>query len=198
MRVLSSHQSSICRIASNRSAAWRWSFARRSPPATLGETIRREVQQLDPDLAVRTLRPLAESLWLRNWRYRVFGSMFAIFAAIALVLASVGLYAVIAHSVSLRTREFGVRMTLGASGTNIMGLVFRRGISELALGLVIGLPGAFAATRVLKAMLVGVDPADPVTFVAASAMLVVAGLLGCAVPARRAIRVDPVIVLRHN
>ena len=167
-------------------------------PGGLGETIRREVQQLDPDLAVRTLRPLEESLWLRNWRQRVFGSMFAIFAAIALVLASVGLYAVIAHSVSLRTREFGVRRTLGASGSNIMGLVMRRGMFQLVVGLVIGLAGAVSATRVLEALLVGVDPADPTTLLVSTALLAFAGLLGCAVPARRAIRVDPVIVLRQN
>ena len=124
--------------------------------------------------------------------------MFSIFAAIALVLASLGLYATIAHSVSLRTREFGVRMTLGASGSNIMALVFQRGMLELGLGLLVGLPGAFAATRVLEAMLVGVDPGDPATFMVSTAVLILAGLLGCAVPARRAIRVDPVIVLRQN
>ena len=81
----------------------------------------------------------------------------------------------IAHSVSLRTREFGVRMTLGASGSHIMGLVFRRGMFELVLGLLIGLPGAFAATRVLETMLIGVEPADPVTFLVSTAVLVLAG-----------------------
>ena len=168
------------------------------PPALLAETIRREVQILDADLAVRTLRPLAESLWLRNWRQRIFGTMFAIFAGIALVLASVGLYAVNAHSVSLRTREFGVRMTLGATAANILGLVLQRGMLELTAGLLLGLAGAFAATRVLEAMLVGVEPADPGTFAAATGVLILAGLLGCAVPARRAIRVDPVIALRNE
>ena len=168
------------------------------PTASVGEAIRREVQVMDPDLAVRTLRPLQESLWLRNWRHRVFGTMFAIFAVIAVVLASVGLYAVIAHSVSLRTREFGVRMTLGASGANILGLVFQRGMTELAVGLMIGLPAALAATRVLEAMLVGVQPGDPATFAAAASLLILAGVLGCAVPARRALRVDPVIALRNE
>jgi putative ABC transport system permease protein len=170
----------------------------RVPPATMGETIRREVQALDPDLAVRGLRPLEESLWLRNWRYRVFGSMFAIFATIALVLASVGLYAVIAQSVSQRTREIGVRLTLGASPASILGLVFRQGLVRFGAGLLLGLGGALAATTVLESMLVGVTPADPLTFVAVSLVLAAAGLLGCAVPARRAMRVDPVVALRSQ
>lgn len=170
----------------------------RVPPATVSETIRREVQGLDDGLAVRGLRTLDESLWLRNWRYRVFGAMFAIFAAIALVLASVGLYAVVAHSVSQRTREIGVRMTLGATSRAILTLVFRQGMTQLALGLAVGLAAAFAATGVLRAMLVGVTPADPLTFGGVALVLAVAGVLGCAIPARRAIRVDPVIALRRD
>ena len=168
------------------------------PPATMGETIRREVHALDPDLAVRGLRPLEESLWLRNWRHRVFGSMFAIFAAIALVLASVGLYAVLAHSVSQRTREIGVRLTLGATSANILGLVFRQGVVRFAAGLLLGLGGAIATTSVLESMLVGVTPSDPLTFVSVGLVLALAGFLGCAVPARRAMRVDPVIALRRD
>jgi len=169
----------------------------RVPPATMGATIRREVQALDEDLAVRGMRPLSESLWLRNWRHRVFGSMFAIFAAIALVLASVGLYAVIAQSVSQRTREIGVRLTLGASPASILGLVFRQGLVRFAVGLLLGLGGALATTTVLESMLVGITPADPLTLVAVSLVLTAAGFLGCAVPARRAMRVDPVVALRH-
>ena len=170
----------------------------RVPPATVGETIRREVQALDEDLAVRGMRPLEESLWLRNWRYRVFGSMFAIFAAIALILASVGLYAVLAHSVSQRTREIGVRLTLGATSANILGLVFRQGLVRFAAGLLLGLGGAVAATSVMESLLVGVSPADPVTLVSVSLVLAFAGFLGCALPARRAMKVDPVIALRRD
>jgi putative ABC transport system permease protein len=170
----------------------------RVPPATVSESIRREVQALDGDLAVRGLRPLEESLWLRNWRYRVFGVTFAIFAAIALALASLGLYAVVAHSVSLRTREIGVRMTLGASSRSILALVFRQGMTPLGAGLVVGVAAALAATSVLRAMLVGVTPADPTTFGLVAVILACAGVLGCAIPARRALRVDPVIALRRE
>jgi len=168
----------------------------RVPPATMADAIRREVQMLDADLAVRTLRSLEESFWLRNWRYRVFGSMFMIFGVIALVLASVGLYAVIAQSVSQRTREIGVRMTLGATSMTILGLVFAEGLLQLGIGLVVGLAGAFAATQVLGAMLVGVSSSDPLTFGVVALLLTLAGALGCAIPARRAMRVDPVIALR--
>lgn len=170
----------------------------RVPPATLGHAIRQEVQALDEDLAVPSLRTLEESLWFRNWRHRVFGSMFAIFAAIALLLASVGLYAVIAHSVSRRTREIGVRMALGAMTGDILGLVFKQGVLQMALGLTVGLTAALGVTRVLEAILVGVTPADPLTFASVALVLIVAGALGCAIPARRAIRVDPVVALRNE
>jgi ABC-type antimicrobial peptide transport system permease subunit len=170
----------------------------RVPPATLGDAIRREVQAIDEDMAVRALRPLEESFWLRNWRYRIFGTMFAIFAGIALVLASLGLYAVMAQSVSQRTREIGLRMTLGATRRNIFGLVFRQGMLRLAIGLAIGLAGSFWATSGLESMLVGVSPADPTTFAAVATVLMMAGVLGCAVPASRAVRVDPLVALRKE
>jgi putative ABC transport system permease protein len=170
----------------------------RVPPATLGHAIRQEVQALDEDLAVPSLRTLEESLWFRNWRHRVFGSMFAIFAAIALVLASVGLYAVIAHSVSRRTREIGVRMALGAVTSDILRLIFKQGGLQVALGLAVGLAAALAVTRVLETILVGVTSADPLTFVSVALVLIAAGALGCAIPARRAIRVDPVVALRND
>ena len=170
----------------------------RVPPAAAGETVRRTVQAIDSDLAVRALRPLEQSLWFRNWRHRVFGAMFAIFAAIALVLASVGLYAVIAHSVNQRTREIGVRMALGATSRDILRLVFGQAMIRFTLGLAIGLAGAVATTSVLESMLVGITASDPLTLVIVSAILAAAGAAGCSIPARRAIRVDPVIALRNG
>jgi putative ABC transport system permease protein len=170
----------------------------RVPPATLGNAIRTELQAIDEDLAVPGLRTLEESLWLRNWRYRVFGTMFAIFAAIALLLASVGLYAVVSHSVSQRTREIGVRIALGAAARDILGLVFKQGMLQICLGLTVGIAAAGGVTRVLGALLVGVEAADPLTFAVVTLMLACAGALGCAIPAQRATRVDPLVALRNE
>ena len=156
------------------------------------------MQLIDGDLAVRGMRPLEESLWLRNWRYRVFGSMFGIFAAIALVLASVGLSAVMAHSVSQRTRELGVRRALGASTRTIVTLIAGQATRRFGAGLLLGLAGAWAATGVLGSLLVGVEPTDPTTFGGVTLVLALAALLGCAVPARRATQVDPLIALRSD
>jgi predicted permease len=168
------------------------------PPSTLKQVFRREVQGLDDDLPVLNLRTMEEQLERQIWPYRVFGSLFAIFAAIALLLASVGLYAVIAHSVNQRTQEIGVRMALGATGNNVLRLVFSQGMRQLAVGLVIGLAAALAVTKVLNSLLVDVSPSDPATFVSVTLVLVIAAAVGCLVPATRAMRVDPVIALRND
>jgi putative ABC transport system permease protein len=170
----------------------------RVPPATLGDAFRREVKFLDADLPVFNLRTMEDFLAQRNWPWRVFGTMFGIFAAIALLLASVGLYAVIAHSVSQRTQEIGIRMALGASGLRVLRLIFMQGMRQLVAGLVFGLVAAFGVTRVLSTLLVGISPTDPVTFASVAFILTLAGVLGCMIPARRAIRVDPVVALRHE
>ena len=168
------------------------------PPSTLKEAFRRKVQAIDEDLPVLGVRTMEEQLEQRNWPYRVFGTLFAIFAAIALGLASVGLYAVIAHSVSQRTQEIGVRMALGATGGNVLRLVFSQGMIQLVIGLVLGLAAALAVTKVLKSLLVDVSPSDPATFVSVALVLSIAAGLGCLIPARRAMRVDPIEALRHE
>lgn len=170
----------------------------RVPPATLGSAFRNEVKAIDDDLPLYNLRTLEERLAQNYWAQKIFGSLFAIFAAIALGLASIGLYAVIAHSVSQRTQELGVRMALGASSGNILGLVFSQGFGQLAIGLVVGLAAAFGLTRVLTSLLAQVSPADPLTFALAVLVLTSAALLGCLIPARRAMRIDPVIALRYE
>jgi ABC-type antimicrobial peptide transport system permease subunit len=124
--------------------------------------------------------------------------MFLIFAAIALLLASIGLYTVIAHSVTQRTQEIGVRIAIGATTRDILTMVFRQGMIPLGIGLAIGLTASLAVNQLLKSMLVQVSPADPVTLLVASGALILAALLGCLIPARRAIRVDPVDALRHE
>jgi ABC-type antimicrobial peptide transport system permease subunit len=143
----------------------------------------------------RSVRSGLESGYRDN---RVNGSLFLIFAALALLLASVGLYAVVAHSVSRRTQEIGIRPALGATAGHTLKLVFGQGMLPLGCGLLIGLSASFAVNRLLQSQLVQVSPADPITLAGTSAVLILASMLGCVIPARRAIRVDPVVALRHD
>jgi predicted permease len=179
-------------------AATMWVFARtRVSPGSLGTAFRREVQALDSDLPIYGPFALAQRLEV-FWNSRFYGALFLIFAAIALLLASIGLYTVIAHAVSQRTQEIGIRMAIGATARDIRKLVLMQGMVPLGIGLTIGLAASLAVNRVLKAELVQVSPADPITVVVASAVLVLSATLGCLIPARRAMRVDPVVALRHE
>jgi putative ABC transport system permease protein len=171
------------------------------PAGGLVAALRREIAALDPDIPI-WLGPY--SLADRLAAGGVYGNirnhavLFLIFAGIALLLASIGLYAVIAHSVSRRTQEIGVRMAVGATASEILQLVFRQGMLPLGIGLAIGLAASLAVNRVLKAELVQVSPADPIALAVASAALVLSAALGCWIPARRAMRVDPVVALRYE
>jgi len=168
----------------------------RISPTALVKAFRQEVKALDENLPVYDVRSLDDRIAQKRLNTGVFVALFSIFAAIALLLASVGLYAVVAHSVSQRTREIGLRMAVGGTARDIVQLVFAQGLRQVAIGLVIGLIAAFSVTRVLRAVLVGVSPSDPVTFLAVAVVLMLAAVLGCAIPARRAVRVDPVVALR--
>jgi putative ABC transport system permease protein len=168
----------------------------RVPPSMLAEASRREVQSIDPNLPLYDIRTLENRIATTRLNIGALGIIFSIFAAIALVLGSVGLYAVSAHSVSQRTREIGVRMAMGGSSNNIFALVVAQGLWQIGIGLALGLPAAIGVTRVLRGSLVGVSSFDPVTFISVIATLAIAGALGCAIPARRAVRVDPVVALR--
>ncbi len=178
---------------------WMVAMARtRVSPASLAGGFRREVQAMDPDLPVRDVKTMDEQLAMQRWPLRVFGSMFAIFATIALLLATVGLYAVVAYGVSQRTQEIGLRTALGASSANILRMVFASGMRQAGTGLILGLAAAFGVTRVLSTLLVGVSPTDPLTFGLVAGVLLAAASLGCYLPARRAMRVDPAIALRNE
>ena len=134
----------------------------------------------------------------RQWPSSTFGGAFAIFAVIALVLSAVGLYAVMAYSVTQRTPEIGVRMALGAEQRHVSWLFLRRGLTQVALGLILGLAGAFALSGVLQTMLVQVTAGDPLTFAAVAIVLTVVAIAACLVPVRRATRIDPITALRSE
>jgi putative ABC transport system permease protein len=132
------------------------------------------------------------------WQSRVWGLLFAIFSAVALLLAAAGIYGVMAYFVTQRTREIGVRIALGAQWSDVIKLILRNGMFLVVLGLTIGLAGAFALTRLMTTLLFEVSPADPITFVAVAVCVIVAALLACYIPARRAAKVDPLIALRYE
>ena len=170
----------------------------RVDPTAMMNAVRREVQSLDPDQPVLTVQTVDQMMAQATWPYRVFGSLFAIFALIALVLSAVGLYAVMAYSVTQRTAEIGVRMALGADRRRVSWLVLRRGLVQVAIGLTLGLAGAYGVSRVLGELLVsGVTPRDPVTFVSITVLLTAVAIAACLIPAHRAARVDPLVALRE-
>jgi putative ABC transport system permease protein len=166
------------------------------PPSSVMEAVRREVQAIDRDQPVVTIQTLDQMLAQDRWPYRVFGALFLIFAAIGLGLSSVGLYAVMAYSVTQRTQEIGVRMTLGADRREVSWLILKRGLVQIVLGLTIGLGGALALSRVMQSVLVQITPTDPVTFAAITVLLTIVSVSACLIPARRATHVDPVVALR--
>jgi putative ABC transport system permease protein len=168
-------------------------------PATLGGVttqVRSELAAVDADLPVSDVVTIDELIARELWPLRTFGTMFAIFAAMALIIAGVGLYAVTSRAVLQRTREIGVRMALGAPVGQVWLLLTRRAASQLALGLVLGMSGAMAIGRLLQGALFQTSPTDPVTLTAVVSLLAVVGIAASFVPARRATRVDPVVALR--
>lgn len=173
-------------------------LARGANAATLAMPLRKQIQSIDPDLAVYGVMTLEENFTRRRWPFRVFGSLFAAFAGIALLLSSVGLYATMAYAVRRRTREIGLRVAIGASSGSVARLVLAQGVRQLGLGVAIGLAGAFGLARVLKALLFRVSPTDPATFAAIAGILLAVGLLACWLPARAALKVDPTVALRYE
>ena len=171
---------------------------RTRPGLSLGEGLSKAVWSVDPDepvLAVLPLEQLAsDSVTLRRMSTLLLG----VFAGVALFLAALGIYAVMAHSVAQRTHEIGVRMAVGASRRDVRALVMREGAGLAAVGAGLGVLAAMGLTRLLRSLLFGVSPTDPLSFALVIAFLGACGLLGCWLPARRATRVDPVVALRYE
>jgi putative ABC transport system permease protein len=167
-------------------------------PAALTPAVREEVRAIDPDLPLFGIMTLDAALAQNRWMFQVIGSMFAIFALIALALSAVGLYAVTAYSVSQRTQEIGVRMALGAQAKQVWWLILRGALVQLAIGLTIGIAGGFGVGRLLSSILVQSSSRDAVTLSSIAVLLVVVSIAACFWPARRATRLDPVSALRYE
>ncbi len=169
-------------------------------PTAFAATARRILQDADQDLPLFETNTLEGAVLENLWFLRVFGSLFLSFALIALLMASVGIYGVVAQNTARRTREIGIRMALGATTGKVMSLVVGRGMRQLVIGMVLGLGGAAAATGLLEKVgfLVGISAHDPLTFVSITALLGAIGLTACYLPARRAARVNPVRALHEE
>ena len=167
-------------------------------PANLTAAVRREVKAIDPDQPVAAVKTMED--WLSTAvsgpRYRT--SLVALFALVALLLASTGIYGVMSYSVTQRTHEIGVRMALGARRLDVLKLVVRQGMSLVVVGVALGLIGAVALTRVMSSLLFEITPKDPLTFTAVAVFLALVAFVACYIPARRATKVDPLVALRYE
>jgi len=180
----------------------RWSefVVRTSRKADAGiiAQLKKMVWKVDPSIPVTQVRPMSEVLSVSLAAQRFNTLLLGIFAALALMLAGVGLYGVLAFTVAQRTREIGIRMALGAQTRDVLGLVVRQGLTLSVLGVAVGIAVSLAGTRVLRGLLYGVTPTDPPTFAIVSLVLVAVALAACLVPARRSMRVDPMVALRYE
>ena len=156
------------------------------------------MQSLDKDIPLTRVGPMTALMSRVMARRRLSTVVLAVFAAVAILVAAVGLYGVVSHSVTERTREIGVRMALGAERRQVTRLFVAQGLITTAAGAVIGLAGAAVLSRSLQTLLFEVKPTDPVTFGAVTLLLLAVALLACYLPARRAARIDPLVALRTD
>jgi len=160
--------------------------------------VRTAVQSLDLDLPLRNVYMLPQAIEHQQWYLHLFSKLFSGFALIALLMASVGIYAVIAQATNSRTQEIGVRMALGANARNIVTLVMKRGLWQVLAGLLLGFAAALPATRLMASLPIGVSPYDPIVLSTVGLVLVLVGLFACWLPARRAAALDPVKAIRYE
>jgi len=165
-------------------------------PGPAVNAVRREINRMDPSLPLAAVRTMDEAMSHAQSRPRFLTAVLTAFASIAVTLAAIGIYGVIAYAVVRRTKEIGLRMALGAQGSAVLGLVLRRGVLLIVCGVAIGLAGSLAATRLLSGFLFGVTATDPATFVTVPLLLSAVALLACWFPARRATKIDPLAALR--
>jgi putative ABC transport system permease protein len=164
--------------------------------SALLSAVRQTVQQLDPKLPLIEPLPMTARMERTLATRRLTLTLYSLFAVIALLLATIGLYGVMAYGVAQRTHKLGIRIAMGATARDVFSLILRQGMALVALGVAVGIVGARLVSGWLAAQLFGVTPADPLTFAALAVLLALVGLLACWIPARRATKVDPMIALR--
>jgi putative ABC transport system permease protein len=167
-------------------------------PMSLANAVRRAVAEVDPNTPAADLRTLEQNLDDQVRNLRIYMLLLGIFGTVAVILAATGIYGVMTCAVAERTREIGIRIALGASSTDVLKMVFSQVGRIIGVGLAIGLAGAIALTGLIKSALYGVTATDPATYAGVSLLLVLIALIACAIPTRRAVRVDPTIALRHE
>jgi putative ABC transport system permease protein len=167
-------------------------------PTGLAAAVRQQVRELDPDQPVTGMRTMEEVISRAIWQPRLHAILFGVFAAVALLLASVGIYGVMSYAVTQRTHEIGVRVALGARPRDILRLVVGHGLTLTLVGIALGAGAALALTQVMSSLLFEVSAADPATFAVNVALLAAVSLVACYIPARRATRVDPLVALRYE
>jgi ABC-type lipoprotein release transport system permease subunit len=165
-------------------------------PHALTPAIRGAIRDLDRTVPAFRIQTFEEIVSRSLWRQRLQGEVLGVFAALAVILASVGLYGVVAYAVAQRTRELGVRMALGATRRDVLRLVLGQGARLTLLGVAVGTVGALALSRVVASLLYGITATDPLTFLAVPALLGAVAVLASYAPARRAMKVDPLVAMR--
>jgi putative ABC transport system permease protein len=167
-------------------------------PLSLAAAVRNAIWAVDKDQPVSNLRSMDEIVSEAVARQRFSMLLLGIFAALAMVLAAVGIYGVMSYSIAQRTREIGLRIALGAQKSDVLKMILRQGLRFVAAGLAIGLAASFVLTRVMASLLFGISATDPATFVAISLVLIAVALLASYIPAVRAMKIDPMLALRYQ
>jgi putative ABC transport system permease protein len=175
-----------------------WAVRTAGPPAALTPAVRQLLRERDPNLVFAEARTMDEHVRRSVWEWRVYAQLMAAFSLVALVIAALGIYGVMAYTVAQRTREIGIRMALGAARADVQRLVVGQALRLTLLGAGLGLAAAFALTRFMQSMLFGIRADDPPTFVGVTLILAVSSVAAAWLPTARAVRVDPVVALRHE
>jgi predicted permease len=170
------------------------------PPESLAGPVREEISESAPDLSIMDIETMGQSLngALGFLVFRLAAVFAAVIGMIGLILGVVGVYGVVSFTASRRTREIGIRLALGANSRDILRLVWKQGVRLVIVGIVVGMIAAWSLTRAMAHMLAGISPSDPVTYITVTILMSAAALLACWIPARRAMRVDPMVALRHE